>query len=189
MLRTKTVMGVLLIAGLVLAGVGTALAQEVHSPYSVAYYNGGFTPATANNADGAVRVINSGYTGGTIWANIYVFDPQQEFKECCSCPVSPNGISHISLHALTNNPWNGVYSSTGVIKVIASTSGDPASPTPLVYELRSWILNINNVPTEERFVSTPLSEFELVELEQACSSLANQSGAGTCQSACPAEFN
>lgn len=182
MLRTKTVMGLLLIgvfAGLVLTSTGAAWAQNQTDVFWVAYFNEG----TNTSIDGNVHIVNPGVNGDT-FADIYVFDARQEFKECCTCFVSADGILELSLRGLTNNPWNGVPVTTGVIKIVSDPAADPDSPTPTP-ELRSWITNINNVVTEERFVPTPLAPNELAELSIACHTLPNQTGAGSCANANP----
>jgi hypothetical protein len=189
MLRTKTVMGLLLIV--VFAGMAsTAWAQNQTDVFSVAYYVGGAgKPGSAPAVDGRVQVIYPGASstaaGQTICADIYVFDPAQELKECCSCPVSTDGLLTIALHSLTDNPANGVFSSTGVIKIVAdgnpSCAGTlPTNPVP-VPELRNWMVNPETSVTEEEFQATPLSSQELFELGLLCSFIPNQSGPGVCR--------
>ena len=79
MLRTKTVMGLLLIV--VFAGmVSTAWAQNQTDVFSVAYYVGGAgKPGSAPAVDGKVQIIYPGASstaaGQYICADIYVFDP------------------------------------------------------------------------------------------------------------------
>jgi hypothetical protein len=174
----------------VFAGMfSSAWAQNQTNVFSVAYYNGGAgRPSSAPAVDGKVQIIYPGASstaaGQTICADIYVFDPAQELKECCSCPISTDGLLTIALHSLTDNPANGVYSSTGVIKVVAtsdSTCGSlPTNPTPTP-ELRSWMVNVESSVTETEFQSTPLSAQELFELGLLCSFIPNQSGPGVCR--------
>ncbi|HUE54027.1 MAG TPA: hypothetical protein VMO80_16915, partial [Terriglobales bacterium] len=83
-----TILSILAIA-LVLGVVsGTALAQD-NSTYAVAYYS---NANTTGAPDATVRVINDGDTGGTLCAAFYVFDDSQEMQECCSCPVTADGL-------------------------------------------------------------------------------------------------
>jgi hypothetical protein len=188
MLRTKTVMGLLLIV--VFAGMAsTAWAQNQTDVFSVAYYVGGAgKPGSAPAVDGKVQIIypgaSSSAAGQTICADIYVFDPGQELKECCSCPISTDGLLTIRLHSLTDNPANGVFSTTGVIKVVAASDPScgslPTNPTPTP-ELRSWIVNAETSVTENEFEATPLSSQELFELGLLCSFIPNQSGPGVCR--------
>ena len=191
MLRTKTVLGLLLIvfAGMVLTS--SAWAQNQTDVFAVAYYTGGATNSgSAPAVDGRVQVIYPGASataaGQYICADIYVFDPAQELKECCSCPVSTDGLLTVPLHSLTDNPANGVFSSTGVIKIVADNSGsgtgscNPTNPVPAP-ELRSWMVNSQSSITEEEFQATPLSGQELFELGLLCSFIPNQSGPGVCR--------
>src|SRR6202040_4418143 len=67
---------------------GTAVAQD-NSTYALTYFsNANITGAP----DATVRVINDGNTGGDLCAAFYVFDDSQEMAECCSCPVSADGL-------------------------------------------------------------------------------------------------
>jgi hypothetical protein len=183
-------MGLLLIV--VFAGMAsTAWAQNQTDVFSVAYYVGGAgKPGSAPAVDGKVQIIYPGASasaaGQYICADIYVFDPGQELKECCSCPVSTDGLLTIPLHSLTDNPSNGVFSSTGVIKIVADNSGsgsgycNPINPLPKP-ELRAWSINAETSVTEEEFQATPLSSQELFELGLLCSFIPNQSGPGVCR--------
>src|SRR4051794_7881051 len=94
-----------------LAVTGLAFSQD-GSVYKLNYY------ANRNNtalADSVVRVVNPGVQGtplssdhGTICADIYVFDSTQEMLECCSCPITANGIIELSLlNDLMQNPLTG----------------------------------------------------------------------------------
>jgi len=57
-------------------------------------------------------------------ANIYVFDDDQEMQECCSCPLSPDGLRTISVvNDLTSNPQFSSPLGVGVIKILSSTIG------------------------------------------------------------------
>jgi hypothetical protein len=78
-----------------------------------------------------------------------------------------------------------VFSSTGVIKIVAdgnpSCAGTlPTNPVP-VPELRNWMVNPETSVTEEEFQATPLSSQELFELGLLCSFIPNQSGPGVCR--------
>src|SRR5580704_19763595 len=108
---------------------GTALAQNVgdNSVYFVTYY------ANAIHSDGVrdqvVRVINDGDTGANLWASFYVFDDSQEMQACCSCEVTPDGLTSESVqNNLTAHSLTGKLKTRGVIKVISS-SVPAAGPT------------------------------------------------------------
>jgi hypothetical protein len=182
MLRKKTVMGLLLVAafaGLLVAGTGTALAQT-QDVFWVAYYNTGVTSASAVS-NGGVDLLNPGTSGGWLCADVYVFDANQELKECCALPISADGGLFLSLTGLTNNPANGVYSPTGVIKIVADqyTNCNPTNPVPTP-ELRGSIFNVDSSITESTFQATPLSAQELFDLGFLCSGVPNESGPGVC---------
>jgi len=188
MFRTRTLMAFLLVAmvaGLVLAGSGTAWAQNQTDVFWVAYYSGG--ALTANGVDtGTVQIINPGVSGSSLCADIYVFDPREELKECCHCRVTPDGLLTLTVNNLTNNPANGRFGNNGVIKIVSDSTCTETSPTPTP-ELRSWIVNPNNATlTESEFEATPLSAQELFDLKLLCSGIANQSGPGVCGRGNPA---
>jgi hypothetical protein len=120
----------------------TALAQNIHdnSVYFVTYYSN----AQINDSipDQTVRMVNDGDTGANLWASFYVFDDSQEMQECCSCEVTPDGLTSESV--LTNfvdHSLTGKLKSQGIIKVISSSvaAAGPANftnkPTPGV---RIW---------------------------------------------------
>jgi hypothetical protein len=100
--------------------------------------------------------------------------------------VSTDGLLTIALHSLTDNPANGVYSSTGVIKIVSDNSGVclsgglPTNPTPAA-ELRAWSINADTSVTEDKFQATPLSSQELFDLGFLCSGVPNESGPGVCR--------
>jgi len=184
-----------MLVALAVAGVFAALAfttpavAQTQDVFSVAYYTGGNLSKNPPSVDGSVRTINTGVQGqppeGFVCADIYVFDPHEELKECCSCPVSADGLLTIPTSSLTDNPANGVFSATGAIKIVADNfpNCNAAGPIPTP-ELRSWITNPNGTPTtvtESEFEATPLSSTELSELALLCSFIPNQSGPGVCR--------
>ncbi|MGA3090721.1 MAG: hypothetical protein ABSD75_19120 [Terriglobales bacterium] len=140
---------------IVLAWGGTALSQGVgdNSVYFVTYYS---NANTTGAPDPAVRVINDGDTGANLWASFYSFDDSQEMQECCSCQVSPDGLTSESVGKnLTSNSLTGRVPTRGVIKVISSSAnaGGPTNftntPTP---GLRVWSTHIQRVtPTSGDF--------------------------------------
>ena len=120
MFRTPTLMAFLLVAmvaGLVLAGPGAAWAQNSTDVFWVAYYSGGAT-TQGGTGIGTVQVVNPGVSGGTLCADIYVFDPRQELKECCHCRITPDALLTLPVGFLTNNPANGLFGTNGVIKIV-----------------------------------------------------------------------
>ena len=99
---------------------------------------------TAGAPDGTLRITNPGTNGGNIYAAIYVFDPQQELTECCTCILTPDGLRTLSVNAdLTSNPLTGVTLTTGLIKIVSST-GPSASKLFPTAAIRSWTTHIQN---------------------------------------------
>jgi hypothetical protein len=182
MFRTRTLIAFLLVAvvaGLVLISPGTASAQNQTDVFWVAYYNGGVL-STDGSGVGTVQIVNPGTSGGNLCADIYVYDPNQELKECCHCNVTPDGLLTLSISQLTNNPANGVFSGTGAIKIVSDPTCNEFSPAPTP-ELRSWVVNANNgQATESEFEAAPLSAQELSNLKVLCGGIKNDSGKGQC---------
>ena len=113
----------LLFAALAVVLVASAAAQDI---YQLNYYSNRNNTA---GLDQTTRLINPGTIGtpiganeGALCANIYVFDSTQEMQECCSCPITANGILSESLIAnLTQNPLTGLPApNSGVIKVVST---------------------------------------------------------------------
>lgn len=190
MFRTPTLMAFLLVAmvaGLVLAGSGTAWAQNTTDVFWVAYYSGGATTQGGPGA-GTVQIVNPGVSGGSLCADIYVFDPRQELKECCHCTITPDGLLTLQVGDLTNNPANGLFGTNGVIKIVsdAGSNCNERGPVPTP-ELRAWTSNPNNATlVESEFEPTPLSAQELFDLDVLCGAIPNQTGPGVCAEVNPA---
>src|SRR5690349_10292942 len=98
------------------------MAAQTLDVYLVTYYDNNYLHGTL---DSTIRVLNPGLTGspispdqGTLCANIYVFDATQEMVECCSCPVTANGLLTISVQDLTENPLT-LTPFRGVIKIVS----------------------------------------------------------------------
>jgi hypothetical protein len=137
---------------------GTSWAQNVgdNSVYFVTYYS------NAQHTDGLdqnVRIINDGDTGGNLWASFYVFDDSQEMQSCCSCEVTPDGLTSESVqNNLTAHSLTGKLKTRGLIKVISSSvpAAGPTNfknnPTP---GLRLWATHIQRQnPTDGAFFVT-----------------------------------
>ncbi len=184
---------------------GTALAQGDNSVYFTTYFSG-------NNVEGApdatLRIINDGDTEATLYASIYVFNDSQELTQCCSCPITPDGL--LSESVLKNLNYNAIRTeidTRGVIKVISSSTyaGGPgfAANTPTA-GLRVWATHVQgasvtNVPynpanplvpvvhgpwyvTETKAADSNLAASEQTLLQELCYFDAQLSGAPcTCQ--------
>ena len=139
---------------------------------------------TAGAPDGTVRVTNPGTAGGNLYAAFYVFDPQQELTECCTCLLTPDGLRTLSVNAdLTSNPLTGVTLATGLIKIVSTTNINPARLAP-VAAIRSWTTHIQNsnfAVTETASQDATLSTTELTRLDSQCSAIQlDGSGHGIC---------
>jgi hypothetical protein len=159
---------------------------------AVTYFDGANTPTVS--ADGTVRITNPGFTGGTLCAMVYVFDPDQEMSECCGCAVSHDALRTLSInHDLTGNPLTGIKPTDGVLKVIAADqasnpSCDPTSITPSGI-LTTWATHLQTfggsafVATEDNIQPSVLGADELSNLQSQCSfvvSLGSSQGVCTC---------
>ncbi|HMK31054.1 MAG TPA: hypothetical protein VK473_15335 [Terriglobales bacterium] len=178
-------------------------AQGLSDVYQVNYFSN--TPGRAGTAeiDQAVRIINPGEQGtpisskqGTVCADIYVFDDNQEMSECCACPITANGLLILSLnYDLNGNPLTGFPAPTnGVIKIVSDNRAncDPTSPVPTP-DLRAWATHLQLpggviVTTETEFQGALLQQDELSFLGTACSFVQFLgSGKGVCE--CSIESN
>jgi len=186
---------------LIIVGLASfAAAQGISDVYQVNYFS--HRSSSPEAYDQTVRIINPGEQGtpisakhGTVCADIYVFDDNQEMSECCSCPITANGLLTLSVNwDLTSNPltgWPPPYN--GVIKIVSDNQAncDPTSPVPTP-DLRAWATHLQRpdgsylVTTEEEFAGAALQQDELSFLGQACSFVQFLgSGKGVCS--CGAE--
>jgi len=187
-----------MMAAVACAGLLSSRAWAVDPPnappvytdaYSVNYYT---TTAGGAPVDETVHIINP--TGGTRCANIYVFDAIQNLQECCSCPITHNGLLTLSVNAnLTNNPVALPAGTTaltnGVIKIVSGTQIPPPKTSPTAPptcsagtplpapELRAWIIHYPPPPalpagTDGAFASARLDTQELDSwLEAPCATI------------------
>jgi len=175
------------------------MAQGDNSVYFVTYYS---NANTAGAPAATLRLINDGdksttetegIPNGNLWASIYVFDDSQEFQECCSCEVTPDGLlsENVNTQLLANSLTHKV-NTRGVIKVVSSstTGGDPTNNT-LAPGLRGWETHIQRVAggttlaafavTEAPLADSNLSGTEKTVLQELCSfAITLGSGRGTC---------
>jgi hypothetical protein len=121
---------------------GNAFADDT---YQVTYYsNANITGAP----DAALRITNTGATvaagvSQNLYAAIYVFDDSEELQECCSCVITPDGLLSESVDKnLTANTVTGIKPTRGIIKVIGTTSSNPASIPGLAHGLAGWMTQI-----------------------------------------------
>jgi len=107
---------------------------------------------TAGVPDGTLRLTNPGTTGTDMCAAIYVFEPNQEMMECCSCLVSPNGLRTLSVNTdLTNNPIVGhITLTTGSISIVSTPTVSAACPLPTTLApasggVRAWVSHMDHL--------------------------------------------
>jgi len=139
---------------------------------------------TAGAPDGTVRVTNPGTSGGSLYAAFYVFDPNQELTECCTCRLTPDGLRTLSVNSdLTSNPLTGVTLTTGLIKIVSSTSPSASRLVPTA-AIRSWATHIQNSnfsETETASQDATLSATEQGRLQGECAAIQiDGSGHGIC---------
>jgi hypothetical protein len=163
---------------------GSAMASTAPPPADTLKVDYFSNANTAGAPDGTVRLTNPGTSGGSLYAAIYVFDPNQELSECCECFLSPDGLRTLSVNSdLTSNPLTGVTLSTGLIKVV-STTGTSASklfPTPAVRGWATHIQNSNFAVTETASQDATLSSAEVSRLDSECAAVQlDGSGHGIC---------
>jgi hypothetical protein len=172
------------------ASPSTTVAQD--DPYGVGY----FTNARAPGApDAQLRLSNDGSTETNLWANIYVFNNDEEMEECCSCLVTPNGYLDLDVNNdLTGNPLGGgPKPPRGIIKVVSSETQGPATAYAPVGGIRGWLTQIQNGTgssfsiTESDLKDSYLSASELaISLQETCGfvlSLGSGTGACSCTDA------
>lgn len=175
-----------------LAGCATILSAQAIAPdtFKVNYFSniGIALPAQ-------VQMTNVGTSGGSICADIYVFDPNQELAECCSCRLTPDGLRTLGIGPnggnIAANPLTGFDPPllNGIIKIVSSSgtcSGTglplPVSPKPIP-GLRAWASHLTGpgLSTESNFLDSGLSAAELAALGAQCSAIKLVgSGRGVC---------
>jgi len=139
-------------------------------------------------------------------ANLYIFDDTQEMVECCSCPITANGLLTLSVQDLTENPLT-VTPYRGVIKLVASFPKPTCDPTQInlndppnlrgvtthVQTSTTRTAPINNggsdpgyfFVTEDEFADAPLSAVEQSDLATICSFVRYLgTGRGRCDDEC-----
>ncbi len=193
-----------------------AFAQQnatVDTPYQVRY------ASNLNLGDSVINIVNDGASGashlagttaaipGTLCANVYAFDPQEEIVSCCSCPVTPNGLVSLSLQSdILSNTLTPVVPTSLVIKILATVPlTGPTGPTcvgssalggavAIASGLLAWGTTLHAAPagralTETAFSPATLSAGEFDKLGFACGFIQGTngqngqgSGAGICKS-------
>jgi hypothetical protein len=162
---------------------GSAFAATYPDTLKVNYFSNAHTNS---DYDGTVRIINTGLSGGSLCADIFVFDANQEMSECGSCLITSNGLLTLSVNLnLTANPLTGKTLTTGSIFIVSaktSAGGCPLPTTAVVPQggLRAWGTHIQyaDVQTETDFQDETLGSAELGALQNGCFAI-NLVGSGT----------
>ena len=204
--RTWLSLGVRAALAIMLAVSPLALGQ-VSDVYLVSSFaNNGNT----YNASQPIYIVNPGgdTEGASVCAAIYVFDNSQEMLECCSCPISNNGLLTLTVKDVSSNTIIAIVPKSGVIKIVSSSQDGPCDATAALNpepRLRAWMVNLqvatipppiiffppqgNSTPSPMLSVSafdqSPLSAAEQSFLPQACS-FVQFLGTGRGKCSCPA---
>lgn len=144
-----------------------------------------------------VNANGVGVSGGNICANVYVFDPNEEELDCCSCQITPNALESMSVASLLSANLTPEKPTSVVVKLLASqpvsgtcdptSAGSPANP--LAASLRAWMTTTHQTGTtpsitygtEMEFSQAGLSAGEQNRLTTICTFItANGSGYGLC---------
>jgi hypothetical protein len=190
--------------------VAYAQPTTADGPYHVSY---------ASNlavGDSVINITNDGANGaglgfgttasvtGSICANVYAYNADEQVVACCSCPVTPNGLVSLSAkNDIVFNPLTGGAAgapTSVVIKVLATApvggsctnsallAGTPTLVTGLVIWGTHLHANTSAAAgtygvTETTFVPATLSAAEEARLAYGCGVVANVgSGFGVCNS-------
>ena len=191
-----------------MATVNVIPPQEI---YQVRY------AANLTEGDGVINITNTGANGasltgpgfggeaGNICVNIYAFSPDEQLIACCSCLVTPNGLSSLSVvNDLLSNTLTGVRPNSVVVKLVNTGAGPTYTGTscnssaaiagstsfPLAPGLKAFGTSIQRTPvagsfrvTETPFSQASLSPTELASITNRCTNiLGNASTFGICSS-------
>jgi len=185
-MRRTTMLVVCSLALTFCAGSAFALTTPPADTLKIEYF------ANANTAgapDATVRLTNPGTAPANVCADIFVFDPDQELTECCSCLLSPDGLRTLSVNTdITGNPLTGVSLQTGVIKIVSAKLSNGTCPLPTVINstpaLRAWATHIQDSTfaiTETAAQDATFSSGELGRLVSECQAInLDGSGKGVC---------
>jgi hypothetical protein len=164
------------------------------SPFQVRY------AANLNIGDSVVNITNTGASGGSICVNVYTFAPDEQEISCCSCAITPDGLSSLSVQSsLISNTLTGVVPPAVVIKLLASTGtcnaatarpGEGGFPNGLA----AWGTTIHALPVtpgspattygviETAFTPATLSDAEYLRITSLCGFIQTDgSGFGICK--------
>ncbi len=164
-------------------------ASEASGVFQLKYF-------TMQYGTGLINATNAGTLAGTdpdgtICANFYAFDPNEEMMACCACKITPNGLVSLDVktdiynNMLINNPPSSI-----TVKVLSTAAGSGAcnaatgpadGGTNLARGLKIWGTTLHSIQpqgsplppallgmTETEFAKAELSRGELGKLTQYC---------------------
>lgn len=170
---------------------GAAAASEASGVFQLKYF-------TMQYGTGLINATNAGTLGdgtdpsGTICANFYAFDPNEEMMACCACKITPNGLVSLDVktdiynNMLINNPPSSI--TVKVLSTVAGSGACNAATQPvggagsnLARGLKIWGTTLHSIQpqgsplpppllgmTETEFAKAELSAGELGKLTQYC---------------------
>jgi hypothetical protein len=187
-----------------LSGVGPVFAPAVvNEDVGEFFTTNYFANNTAGGAPDATLRYTEHYGGvlvnGALCANIYVFAADQQITECCSCPITANGLVTTSVRTqLTSNPLTGVTPNNGVVQIVSSKVPPGGACDPTLFgaiatdgpfpEVDSWMTHVQKVGTPATYTITEsegveelLTAGEYLDLVIDCSFVQEfGSGQGSC---------
>ena len=161
-----------LASGVAVAQIGGPTGEEFTTNYFANNTTSGAPPAT-------LRFTEHGSVAPLECANIYVYAADQQLAECCSCPVSANGLVHENVQKdLLGNTLTRVVPNEGVIQIVSSVDTGVCDPTTfnpdIAPEVDSWVTHVQNKVgtafpiTEDRGDEEFLSVPEILTLQGDC---------------------
>jgi len=185
--------------------VAYAQPTTADGPYHVSY------ASNLTIGDSVINITNDGASGagigsgiaasvtGSICANVYSYNADEQVVSCCSCPVTPNGLVSLSVkNDILTNLLTGGSPTSLVIKILATApvggscnnsallAGTPTLATGLVIWGTHLHANTSAAAgtygvTETAFVPATLSAAEEARLAYGCGVVQNVgSGLGVC---------
>ncbi len=145
-----------------------------------------FSNANSGYPSASLYLTNPGTSGGNVCALIYVFDPSEELKECCGCPLTPDGLLTLSIDLnLTSNPATPGPLTSGMIDIVSSAPGScsPGTIAPVSGGVIAWGTHIQTggIVTSTEYQDAKLSAHEEDILKTKCDAILNEfSGHGVC---------
>jgi hypothetical protein len=185
---------------ILLTALASSLALFAQNPITA---DGPYQIRFASNlhiGDSVVNMTNSGANGGSICVHIYAYTPDEQLSSCCSCMITPNGLTSLSVKQdLASNGLTPVVPSAMVIKLLAaapvSDTCSAANPGAKVNGLLAWGTTIHPLPVtagtpattygleSSAFSPATLSYTEQARMTSLCAFIkANGSGYGVCKS-------